>query len=61
MAPVDVKRATDVYGQGWTMRQIGAELSVTATTASQQFVVPASPCVAAPLLILLDTTDRGAS
>ena len=33
---MDVKRAADLYAQGWTLRQIGAELGVTATTISQQ-------------------------
>jgi hypothetical protein len=33
---VDVKRAADLYGQGWTLRHIGAELGVTATTVSHQ-------------------------
>ena len=33
---VDVKRAADLYTQGRTLRQIGAELGVTATTVSQQ-------------------------
>ena len=33
---VDVKRAADLYAQGWTLRQIGAELGVTATTVSHQ-------------------------
>ena len=33
---VDVKRAADLYAQGWTLRQIGAELGVTATTVSEQ-------------------------
>jgi hypothetical protein len=33
---VDVKRAADLYAQGRTLRQIGAELGVTATTISQQ-------------------------
>jgi hypothetical protein len=28
---VDVKRATDLYAQGLTLRQIGAELGLTAT------------------------------
>ncbi len=31
---VDVKRAADLYAQGWTLRQVGAELGVTATTVS---------------------------
>jgi hypothetical protein len=31
VALVDVKRAADLYTQGWTLRQIGAELGVTAT------------------------------
>ena len=33
---VDVKRAADLYAHGWTLRQIGAELGVTATTVSDQ-------------------------
>jgi predicted DNA-binding transcriptional regulator AlpA len=33
---VDVKRAADLYARGRTLRQIGAELSVTATTVSHQ-------------------------
>ena len=33
---VDVKRAADLYAQGRTLRQIGAELGVTATTVGHQ-------------------------
>jgi hypothetical protein len=33
---VDVKRAADMYAQGRTLRQIGAELGLTATTVSDQ-------------------------
>ena len=33
---MDVKRAADLYAQGWNLRQIGAELGVTATTVSEQ-------------------------
>jgi hypothetical protein len=33
---VDVKRAADLYGQGWTLRQIGAELGVHWGTVGQQ-------------------------
>jgi hypothetical protein len=33
---VDVKRAADLYAQGWTLRQIGAELGVHWSTVSQQ-------------------------
>jgi hypothetical protein len=33
---VDVKRAADLYARGWTLRQIGAELGVAATTVSEQ-------------------------
>lgn len=36
MAPVDVRRAADLYAQGRTPRQIGAEVGVTATTVNQQ-------------------------
>ena len=35
-AAVDVKRAAELYAQGRTLRQIGAELGVTATTVSHQ-------------------------
>jgi DNA-directed RNA polymerase specialized sigma24 family protein len=33
---VDVKRAAALYGQGWTLRQIGAELGVHWSTVGQQ-------------------------
>jgi hypothetical protein len=33
---VDTKRAADLYAQGWTLRQIGAELGVHWSTVSQQ-------------------------
>jgi AraC-like DNA-binding protein len=33
---VDVKRASDLYAQGWTLRQIGAELGVSRSTVSEQ-------------------------
>ena len=33
---VDVERAADLYAQGWTLRQIGAELGVSSTTVSEQ-------------------------
>ena len=33
---VDVQRAADLYAQGWTLRQIGAELGVHWSTVSQQ-------------------------
>jgi hypothetical protein len=33
---VDVKRAADLYAQGWTLRQIAAELGVHWSTVSQQ-------------------------
>ena len=33
---VDVNRATDLYAQGWTLRQIGAEQGVSSTTVSDQ-------------------------
>jgi IS30 family transposase len=33
---VDVDRAADLYAQGWTLRQIGAELGVHWSTVSQQ-------------------------
>jgi IS30 family transposase len=32
---VDVQRAADLYAQGWTLRQIGAELGVHSSTVSQ--------------------------
>jgi len=33
---VDVKRAADLYAQGWTLRQIGAELGVPWPAVRQQ-------------------------
>jgi hypothetical protein len=33
---VDVKRAADLYAQGWTLRQIGAGLGLSRTTVSDQ-------------------------
>ena len=33
---VDVNRAADLYAQGWTLRQIGAELGVPWTAVGQQ-------------------------
>jgi hypothetical protein len=33
---VDVKRAADLYAQGWTLRQIGAELGVPWTAVGNQ-------------------------
>ena len=36
LAAVDVKRAADLYAEGWTLRRIGAELGVRATTVSDQ-------------------------
>jgi hypothetical protein len=33
---VDVKRAADLYAQGWTLRQIGVELSVPWTAVGDQ-------------------------
>jgi predicted DNA-binding transcriptional regulator AlpA len=33
---VDVKRAADLYAQGWTLRQIGAELGVHWSTVSER-------------------------
>ena len=32
---VDVQRAADLYTEGWTLRQIGAELGLTETTVSE--------------------------
>ena len=33
---MDVKRAADLYAQGRSLRQIGAELDVSRTTVSEQ-------------------------
>ena len=33
---MDVERAADLYAQGWTLRQIGAELGVHWSTVSEQ-------------------------
>jgi hypothetical protein len=38
VAAVDVKRATDFYALGWTLRQIGAELGLTETTLSDHLL-----------------------
>jgi hypothetical protein len=35
-AAVDVPYAADLYAQGWTLRQIAAQLDVTETTVSDQ-------------------------
>ena len=43
-AAVDVKRAADLYAQGWTLRQIAAELGVHWSTVSQQ---PLANCTSA--------------
>jgi len=32
---VDVERASDLYAEGWTLRQIGAELGVPWTARSR--------------------------
>ena len=32
---VDVERAADLYTQGWSLRQIGAELGISSTTVSE--------------------------
>jgi hypothetical protein len=34
---VDLQRAADLYAQGWTLRQIGAELGVPWTAVGHQF------------------------
>jgi hypothetical protein len=36
VALVDIERAADLYAQGRTLRQIGAELGVCRTTVSEQ-------------------------
>jgi hypothetical protein len=33
---VDVKRAVDLYAQGWTLRQIAAELAIPWTAVGHQ-------------------------
>ena len=33
---MDVERAAELYAQGWTLRQIGAELSLSEATLSDQ-------------------------
>ena len=33
---MDLQRATDLYAQGWTLRQIGAELGAHWSTVSQE-------------------------
>jgi hypothetical protein len=40
---VDVRRASELYNQGWTLHQIGVELGVKWTSERQQLrVAPAS-------------------
>jgi DNA-binding NarL/FixJ family response regulator len=46
---VDVERAADLYAQGRTLRQIGAELGVSRTTVSEQLQQAGITCVAAAL------------
>jgi DNA-directed RNA polymerase specialized sigma24 family protein len=36
VAAVDIDRAADLYAQGWTLRQISAELGISSTTVSEQ-------------------------
>jgi DNA-directed RNA polymerase specialized sigma24 family protein len=36
VALADVERAADLYAEGWTLRQIGAELGTSSTTVSDQ-------------------------
>jgi hypothetical protein len=55
---VDVERATDLYAQGQTLRQIGAELGIHWSTVSQQLQGPASPCVAAVLTLTPPPRNR---
>ena len=42
---MDVKRAAELYAQGWTLSQIGAELDVRSNVFMIISVAPVSPCV----------------
>ena len=55
---VDVERAADLYAQGWTLRQIGAELGVTGPRSAISFAAPGSPCVAAVLPLIPPPHNR---
>jgi hypothetical protein len=66
---VDVKRAADLYAQGWTLRQIAAELGLTESTVSFQLRragvtlrrggLPAPPAPPASTQQILELRDRG--
>jgi hypothetical protein len=63
---VDVRRATDLYAQGWTLRQIGAELGVHwASLSATSFVVRRhhaarrSPAHPASTRQILELRDQG--
>ena len=57
---MDVKRAADLYAQGWTLRQIGAELGVHWSTVSEQLQSAGITMRrGAPAHSRLHTTDPG--
>ena len=68
VAAVDVKRAADLYAQGRTLRQIGAELSAQWSTVGQQFQKAGitmrsagPPAHAASTQKILELRDQGLS
>jgi hypothetical protein len=64
---VDLERAANLYAQGWTLRQIGAELSLTETTVSDQLrragvtMRRGVPPLPASTQQILELRDRGLS
>jgi hypothetical protein len=62
---VDVKRAADLYAQGWTLRQIGDEQGVSSTTVSDQLrragvtLRRGAPAHPASTQQILELRDRG--
>ena len=59
---MDVKRAADLYAQGRTLRQIGAELGVHWSTVGQQLQrCRRHACVAAVLRLILPPRSRSLS
>ena len=53
---MDVKLAADLYGQGWTLRQIAAKFGLTETAISYAPLV--SSCVRAVLLVIPPPPSR---
>jgi hypothetical protein len=62
---VDLKRAADLYAQGWTLREIGDEQGVSSTTVSDQLrragvtMRRGAPAHPASTQQILDLRDQG--